>query len=464
MEQTTPPFGEDVFPAVRQLASFLEPYVKPSIVIGVAFSLPYVLSHLRDAVAPQIIVSVQLLAVAYLAGFWTLPRIPANFAIVYAAQLQAVSVVWSRIGTYVKVGVLLLLACYIPVYYGLPLAFQPWLQGLVLLAITVVGFFAPTAKFVGPVRFAYLHHATHLTTVCQALLDWWGYAALVLVFLPIVLPAAGLGLGALLLAAAIHVYREYNARRAAVAEAVAKCVASAALSAAAAQDDAKAGPRLEAQLISAATTARHEAVRALLVQSTDFFDSAATAWAAVGSATQPAEDAVDKAQSLLDAANEAAGSEKPDEDDEDSRTELLGQYLAEAAQAALDESHKVVDKLRTAQEAISRSQAAAAENQRARVAVDANATSAVQALSQLAAVVRTWPGMAFEAAAAAAATQGFADRALSAATAGEMAEAWVLVDSAKAAAADAKTQMDSLRAAVGNGQQSLLSWLGTRPW
>ena len=73
-----------------------------SIVIGIAFSLPYVLSHLRDAVAPQIVVSIQLLAVGYLAGFWTLPRIPAYLAIVYAAQVQAVFVVWSRIGTYVK--------------------------------------------------------------------------------------------------------------------------------------------------------------------------------------------------------------------------------------------------------------------------------------------------------------------------------------------------------------------------
>ncbi|RYO80416.1 hypothetical protein DL766_007814 [Monosporascus sp. MC13-8B] len=51
-----------------------------------------------------------------------------------------------------------------------------------------------------------------------------------------------------------------------------------------------------------------------------------------------------KAQDLLDAADQAADSEKPHE--EEGRTEMPGHYLAEAAQATLSEAGEVVGKLR----------------------------------------------------------------------------------------------------------------------
>ncbi|OAA53607.1 hypothetical protein SPI_09314 [Niveomyces insectorum RCEF 264] len=410
------------------------------IITSIVFSLPHVLSNLRDSTAPQAIFSLQLLALAYLSGLWKLPNVPANFAAEYAEPLHAAHVVWNRVGTYFKVGLLLLLACYMPIYYGLPLAFQPWLHGLIVFAVTVVGYFAPTAKFVGPARFGYLHHADHLSRIFRWLLGWWGYAALVLVFLPVVLPSAGLGLAALSLAFCVHVYRAtrpwhpWPRRR-----------------------DAAAAGRYEAQLAAAASTARRDALQALRVRPSDFFDSAAEAWAALGAVTQSAEDAAERAQNLLDAANEAAGSEKPDE--EAGRTELLGQYLAESAQTTLEEAQGVVSKLRTAQEAISRSQNAAAEDQKARAAADQNAAAATQAVKRLAEVVKAWPGMAFSAATAAASTRAFADRALAAATEGEMAQAWELAASAEASANDAKMWMERLRADVGNGQQALLSWL-----
>jgi hypothetical protein len=344
-----------------------------------------------------------------------------------------------------------------PIYHGVPLPFQPWLQGLILLVIAVVGFFSPTAKFVGPVRFGYIQYAAHLSSIYRLLLDWWVYTALFLVFSPVVLPPAGLGLGAMSVAAWIHVYREYVKQRAAVAEVVAEYAAMASLAASAAQEDAAAAGRFEAQLAAAATAARHDALQVQLIRSTDFFDSAAEAWAAMGTVTQPAEDAAEKAQNLMDAADQAAGTEKPDE--EVGHTEMLGRYLSEAAQATLDEAREVVTKLHSAQEAVQRSRDAAAENQKARTAAEKNSEAANRAVKALSEVARNWPDMAFSAASAAAKTRAFADPALAAATEGEMENARKLAASVKTSAKDAKKWMEDLRSEVGNGQQALVSWL-----
>jgi hypothetical protein len=384
------------------------------------------------------------------------------------------------------VGFLVSLACYMPIYHGVPLPFQPWLQGSVLFIITVVGFFSPTAKFVGPVRFGYLHHATHLSNIYRLLLDWWVYAALFLVFSPAILPAGGLGLLAMSTAAWIHVYREYAKQRAAVAKAVAICTAKASLAASAAKEDAAVGGRYEVQLAAAATAARHDALQAHLTRSTDFFDSAATAWAAMGSVTQTAEDAVKKADQLIDAANEVVVSEKPDDNDNDedgddddddedgdgddddddddddngeSRTAVLAEALLQTAQDARDKATDVVNKLHLAQEAIDRSVQADQVNQKWRKAAKKNAEKAAMAFKTMDETVRNWPNTARSVARAAADTQAFADQALDAATQGEMEKAWEHVASAQASADKAKVSMEGLHSDVSKGNWALVSWL-----
>ncbi|RYO80417.1 hypothetical protein DL766_007815 [Monosporascus sp. MC13-8B] len=140
-----------------------------------------------------------------------------------------------------------------PIYHGVPLPFQPWLQGLILALIAVVGFFTPTAKFASPLRFYYLHQAAHLPSIYRLLLDWWVYAALFLVFSPAVLPSAGLGLMAMSVASWVHVYRKYVRQRAAIVDAVARHVTLAWLAASETQEDA------------ATTTARRDALQAQLI-------------------------------------------------------------------------------------------------------------------------------------------------------------------------------------------------------
>lgn len=349
-----------------------------------------------------------------------------------------------------------------PIYHGVPLPFQPWLQGLILFMVSVVGFFAPTAKFIGPARFGYLHHATHLSSIYRLLLDWWVYAALFLVFSPAVLPSAGLGLVAMSVAAWVHVYREYVKQRTAVADAVTQHAVTATLAAAAAKEDAAAAGRFETQLATAAVAARRDALRALTVRSTDFFDAANLAWTAMATVTQPAEHAAERAQELIDAANEVAGSEKPDE--EQGHTELLGQYLAESAQLTLKEANGVVDKLRTAQDAVSRSQNAAQQHEKARLAAEKTVDLSNKAVRKLADTVKKWPEMAYSVANHAAKAQAFADRALTAATEGEMEKAWELATTADNSAKDAKKRMERLRTEVSNGQQALVSWLEGKEW
>ncbi|KAK0510855.1 hypothetical protein JMJ35_006407 [Cladonia borealis] len=465
MEQITQPFGDDFFPALQKLSVFLKPYVKPVILATTVFSLPHVVSAPGALIAPQAIVPVQLLAVAYLSGLWKFPDVSANLAVEYAEPLEAFYVIWNSVGAYFKVGFLVSLAGYMPIYHGVPLPFQPWLQGLVLFAIAVVGYFSPTTKFVGPVRFGYLRHAAHLSNIYRLLLDYWSvYAALFLVFSPAILPSASLGLGAMSAAAWIHVYREYVGQRAAVAEAVAKYTARASLAASAAQEDAAVGGRYEAQLAAAATAARHGALQAHLVRSTDFFDSAATAWAAMGSVTQTAQDAVTEADGLIDAANQVVAAEKPDEDNNDnegeSRTTVLAETLLGTAQDTLDKANDVVNKLHLAQEAIDRSLKADKVNQTWRRAAKTNAEEAAKAVKTLAKAVKYWPNIALSAASAAADTQAFADQALAAATEGEMEKAWKLAESAKTSADEAKGLMEKLRSdVVGKGNRALISWL-----
>ncbi|KAI0381348.1 hypothetical protein F5Y04DRAFT_80296 [Hypomontagnella monticulosa] len=428
MEHSRPPYGDDLFPALRKLLGFLEPYVMPVLLATIALTLPYILSDLRASANPQVVV-----------------------------PLQAFQIILSRVGTYLKVGFLVSLACYMPIYYGVPLPFQPWLQGLILIVVVVVGFFAPTAKFVGPARFGYLQHSTHLSSIYRLLLDWWVYVALFLVFSPAILPSAGLGLISMLVAAWVHVYLEYVKQRNDVANAVTQHATTAALAAAAAQEDAAAAGRYEAELAAAAVAARRDALQTLTVRSTDFFDKANDAWTAMATVAQPVEQAAERAQNLIDAANDAAGAEKPDE--EKGHTELLGQYLAESAQLSLKEANSVAEKLRTAQDAVSRSENAAEQHKKAREAAEKLAELSSKAVRELAETVKKWPGMAHSVATHAAKAQAFADQALTAATDGEMEKAWELATSSQKSATDAETGMEKLRSEVSNGQLPLITWL-----
>lgn len=326
--------------------------------------------------------------------------------------------------------------------------------------IPIVGYFSPTTRFYGPIRFGYLEHSHHFAQAYKIFLDSWVVTLIVLPF-PGLTFALLVAIAGLSVAAWVRLSFSYRKELRDVSSQVAKHTWRAKAAAAAAQQEASGFRHYEDQMIQAATTARRDAVLAKAVRFTDFFDCATRAWAALGQVTQPAETAVARAGELIAAAADVQEVDKPDEDDEggESLTERLAQYLQETAEQARGKANEVVSQLKVAQAAVTRSEAAAAQDQRARAAADTNAAAALSVAQQL--TRRSAALLASEAQTARLAHEvsTLAGQALSAAQGGEMARARHIASEAKTVADAADVELSNVRAARAAALSDLMQWL-----
>ncbi|KAF5717829.1 hypothetical protein FGLOB1_1937 [Fusarium globosum] len=326
-----------------------------------------------------------------------------------------------------------------------------------------MGYFSPTTRFYGPIRFGYLEYSQHFTQAYNVLIDWFVVFAMLAIFLP--LPwlsfAFGTGVTAFCVMAWVRLVLLYRTSLRAIASEVAMDAGRARAAKAAAYDEACSFSRYEDQVMQAAGSARRDAVLSNAVRVTDFFDCTARAWSALGQVRQPAQTAAEKADFLVGAAADVLDTDMPDGDEEtgESRLDPQAQELQENADEALRRAKDVVTQLEVAQEAIDRSNAANAQDRKARASAETNAMAAIQ-------VARNISSKAAGLLVAKTAAERYADevsvlagQALSAAQGGEMARARQIADKAKTSADAAEAELVIVRAARAEALEDLLQWL-----
>jgi hypothetical protein len=344
-----------------------------------------------------------------------------------------------------------------PLLYGAPLFFQPWLYCLLFAVLVIIGFFAPTSSFRGPLRFGYLEHAEYFVQLYGFVVDWWAHAVLFVVFAPTVLPFVGLGIIAMSAAAWVFVYRQYHEELRKITDQVTADVSRATVEAASASTYASTADRYEQQLLAAAALARRDWLQATSVKITDFFDSAATAWSALGEVTQPAEDTTKKSADVLDAVSDLEATDMPD--GRSGRTASLIRYLKEMAELSLRKSQDAEAQLRAAQEAVRASKEAKQQEATARNHAHSNAVNASTAAKEIADKIVGLPKKVTAAAKGAENVKIQAEQAIYAATQGEIAEAKRLATATKSSADGVELSVTAVRDTTNAAHTILLDWI-----
>lgn len=354
----------------------------------------------------------------------------------------------------------------------MPLAYQPWIYCLFIALVATVGFFAPTPKFYGPLRFGYFEYSQHFTVVSEFIVNSWIYVAIALLFFPWLLPMAGFGLAVTLLAAWVYVYREYRRQVQTVSNIVSVNVSRTQRTVTVIRGYLAAARGYELEILRGAASMRKIAMQANAIRVSDFFDVAAKAWASLDQVTQPVETANEKALALISAADDVEDADKPgeggygygdgDEDgdgDEGGDLQMMAKYLSSSAREAKDRAKEMLESLKAAQNAIRASKNAIGYDERARADAESNAAAAAASALSLGTRVASLLTREFEMTEGGDEVSSLADQAVAAATDGRMTKARELRD-AVAAKAD---QVDALRIEARNTldlvQGDLLSWL-----
>ncbi|KAK7742424.1 hypothetical protein SLS62_010732 [Diatrype stigma] len=386
-----------------------------------------------------------------------------------------------------KVGLFVCLAAYVPVHFELAFPFQLWLHGLFLIVVVIIGYFAPSVKFSGPIRFAYLEYSEYFIKISKLLQDWWVYAAVFLflypgTFYPALLPVLSLSFIAIAVVTWVYVYHEYHKQLLIITGQVAADVSRATLASSTARDFAGAASRYEKELFDAATVARRDSLLASAVRITDFFDCATRAWAALGEITVAVQKVTSKVEAIVDAAENVEDIDKPDEkpdagddeegggegdgdedeEEEESRTQMLARALREEAEKTLSKVGEVVGQVEAAQASVRLSKAAKDQDAKARQAADANAIAAASAVEEVKGKAAESDNASCKAAAAAEHIKGLAEQAVIVATNGEMAVARTLAGSVKSGAEEAWLESGKARQVTDEAHALLIKWLQTK--
>ncbi|KAF2834144.1 hypothetical protein M501DRAFT_1061940 [Patellaria atrata CBS 101060] len=303
----------------------------------------------------------------------------------FTGLLNALQGLAGPLETCVKVSFLVALALSTP-YNNQPasdsLIFQPWTYVVLAIALTVIGIIAPPRIFSGAARFAYLQHNADFRRHYELLLTGWAYFAFAL---PTAFPAlftfVSVGILFLSVRAALVVHRHYSTMAREVVDAAAEIADKAQTGVQHGRGRLLVGEEYERQLLGIVAASRRDALVALSVRATDFFECATAAWAAIGVVVTPAEDATKRARDLADAAQDVIDVEKPEADEE--KMEELAQFLLQRANDAAAEGDAVLGKLRSAQEAVRTSQRAEGQARTARQVTMKNASEAAKAASDV---------------------------------------------------------------------------------
>ncbi|KAF2741171.1 hypothetical protein EJ04DRAFT_571877 [Polyplosphaeria fusca] len=500
---------DEVLQAVQTLAQFAESHAKSIVVLALLFN-PF--SSLRPdwnfLYSAQSNTPLGLLAAAYVFGFLKLPKAhpdsedpdsegPDNGSSEPSSAQSigpAFQTISDRLGPYFKVGSVIFLAVYVSIHNVVPLPLQPWLHGIFVAGVVVAGFFAPSAKCYGPLHFGYLKYSKDVSKLYKLFIDWWIYAALLLLlfpfgFHPTVLPVLSLSLVCMAVTAWVHVYHEYRKELVDLTDKVSKLVSRATVAESSAQGHLTSLSNYEKQLFDAATTARRDALLASKVRMTDFFICATKAWAALGEITIASKIVTKKADAVITAAAEVEERPKPDEkDDEDeeieegdenteaeepvddsaggyqeSWTQQLSRQLREEAERAKTKVDEVVSGVEAAQASIRRCETAKGQDKEARLAAESNKSVSIDAVVKVKELTANSTDDALAAGTQAEAVRRLAKMAIAAATEGEMATAQKLAADAEKDTKKAEEAMEKLRESRDAVRGALTDWLQGKP-
>ncbi|KAF3920220.1 hypothetical protein AA313_de0206752 [Arthrobotrys entomopaga] len=402
-----------------------------------------------------------------------------------AEALVAIQTVNNRVGVYFKVGSMMGIACYMPIYHGLPLQFQVWVHCLAVAVVALVGYFSSPTRFCGPARYGYINYSGHFVQLCSALCDWWIYAVF-FVLIPACLPFLGFGIMATVAATWIVVWREYTVALTYIADRACLEASRASLAEESAREYASTADRYRKKMLEAVAVARRDAFLAQSARATDFFDCTATAWAALEGIIKPVDDMVQKAEETIEAAQKAEdaqdeqrlrgfddyGEQGGDDDDDDNNADEEGDdddgfgkqgvatELFEAASLAKEKAVRIREKLTTAQENIRTSKAANRHHDQTRIDANANAETAITAAKEIEAKLLPSTNHVSTASKHAALAKALAAQATAVATDGDMVTAQGLLDSARSAADTVEQSKDELLLIMNNARKVVLEYMG----
>ncbi|KAF4987713.1 hypothetical protein FGRMN_10209 [Fusarium graminum] len=455
---SSPKGSEDLFPALESLSRLIVPHIKTIVFVALAVNQLPVIPSLQTILESQFSSPLIFIVALYFGSIWTLPNgEDSNDSFTWATLLgpfYAFRTVTEQVGTYIKVGSVFSLAYYLSIYYTLPCPFPTWAQYLfVSLAavVSAIGYlFAPISKIYGPLRFCYLEHAQTYWQV----LNWWSLIAVLPFFSPTLLPAAIIALISISVGTWVHIYFTYREKVRTITWTVSENAARAKAAADEARDYGAMARKYEQQIVTSAAEARRDVVMSNTVKMSDFFDCAATAWAALGEATAPAEDAIIKARRVIDAAIAVEEAEKAADNKKKPDT-----YLRQSAETAHDRARDAVSLLRAAQASVRGSENATRQDAVARRSAEftaENASSTAKSISDTVASIQDAERRASWAGGAAARR---AEEAISMATNGEIEEAKKAVAASEAAFQVAEESSKAVREGMETTQRVLQEWL-----
>lgn len=250
----------------------------------------------------------------------------------------------------------------------------------------------------------------------------------------------------------VHIYFSYREKVRTITWTVSENAARAKAAADEARDYGAMARRYEEQMINSAAEARRDVVLSNTVRMSDFYDCAARAWAALGEATAPAEDAIIKARRVIDAAIACEEAETSDKKKPDT-------YLRESAETAHDRARETVALLRAAQASVRGSENATRQDAIARRNAEytaENASNTAKSVSETVASIQDAERRASWAGGAAARR---ADEAIAMATNGEIEEAKKAVAASEAAFQVAEESAKAVREGMETTQRVLQEWL-----
>ncbi|KAF3170168.1 hypothetical protein TWF225_011142 [Orbilia oligospora] len=351
------------------------------------------------------------------------------------------------ISSYGKAAFLFALACYMPIYNGLPLPFQPWLHCLLLAAVIIISAFASTQKFYGPFKFARNKHRLLFGYLYKQLGDWWLCGAILIFHLPPTIHVPLFDLSLIVISLAwIKTYHDYCKELRVIAGKATEEVSRATLAESAGREYASAAEQYRKQVIEITVVRRRDALLANSVRITDYFDCTAKAWAALDEVVRPAKRVVKRAKELVKVSEEAGNSE--DSEQGGGKFEDAALILGEVASDALTKAKEIEKQLSDAQQTVRWSTAAVEQDKTARESAKANADRAVSAVQNLDNKMTHLTSTAFAAAEQVVQVKRFADQAIVLATDGDMVSARANVGSAKTAAdsvVSSKIVLESIR-------------------
>lgn len=251
------------------------------------------------------------------------------------------------------VAIFTLLALYTPFGWNRHFSdsFESWPQTLILAALTLIGFLAPTATFSGPLRFGYVKYSPDIPNFCQTLPDWSPYGILLaFAFLPF---SRVILMGVVPVAWHYMLYQYRDAVRE-ITDKVNNASSRATLAATIAHEHTRATIEYEKQALDFVAVARRDGRQLQSLMITDFFDIASESWAALGRITAPAAETSAAARAVMEHARNVMDSDAPDDDDDDGDTQtgFLARMLLDKATAALASAEDAEWKAKYAQASI----------------------------------------------------------------------------------------------------------------